>query len=105
MSDTLVPVQPEIAAAARINAAQFAAMTARVAADPAGFWSEQADRIAWMRPPTKTVEGDFHGDVRVTWYEDGTLNASVSCLSIGPEIVFIRCGAFSVMVAMAPSTP
>ena len=80
MSDTLVPVQPEIAAAARINAAQFAAMTARVAADPAGFWSEQAARIAWMRPPTKTVEGDFHGDVRVTWYEDGTLNASVSCL-------------------------
>ena len=80
MSDTLIPVQPEIAAAARINAAQFAAMTARVAADPAGFWAEQAARIAWMRPPTKTVEGDFHGDVRVTWYEDGTLNASVSCL-------------------------
>ncbi len=80
MSDTLIPVQPEIAAAARINAAQFAAMTARVAADPAGFWAEQAARIAWIRPPTKTVEGDFHGDVRVTWYEDGTLNASVSCL-------------------------
>ena len=80
MSDTLIPVQPAIAAAARINAAQFTAMTARAETDPAGFWAEQAARIAWMRPPTKTVEGDFHGDVRVTWYEDGTLNASVSCL-------------------------
>ncbi len=80
MSDTLIPVQPAIAAAARINADQFTAMTARAATDPAGFWAEQAARIAWMRPPTKTVEGDFHGDVRVTWYEDGTLNASVSCL-------------------------
>ena len=80
MSDTLIPVQPAIAAAARINAAQFTAMTARATTDPAGFWAEQAARIAWMRPPTKTVEGDFHGDVRVTWYEDGTLNASVSCL-------------------------
>ena len=57
MSDTLIPVQPAIAAAARINAAQFTAMTARAKSDPAGFWSEQAARIAWMRPPTKTVEG------------------------------------------------
>jgi acetyl-CoA synthetase len=80
MSDTLIPVQPAIAAAARINADQFAAMTARAVSDPAGFWADQAARIAWMRAPTKAQQGDFHGDVRVTWYEDGTLNASVSCL-------------------------
>ncbi len=80
MSDTLFPVQPEIAAAAIVNAATRASMLAEVAADPAGFWTEQAKRVAWMKPPSKTLEGDFHGDVKVRWYEDGTLNASVSCL-------------------------
>ena len=80
MSDTLIAVQPAIAAAARVNADQFGAMTARAVSDPGGFWTDQAARIAWMRAPTKAQQGDFHGDVRVTWYEDGTLNASVSCL-------------------------
>jgi acetyl-CoA synthetase len=33
-----------------------------------------------MTPPTKILSGDFTGDVRVKWFEDGVLNASVSCL-------------------------
>jgi len=80
MSDTLFPVKPEIAASAIINADTYAAMNAQVAADPNGFWADQAKRVAWITPPSKTVEGDFHGDVKVTWYADGTLNATVSCL-------------------------
>ena len=80
MSDTLFPVKPEIAASAIVNADTYAAMQAQVAADPNGFWAEQAKRVAWIKPPSKTVSGDFHGDVKVSWYEDGTLNASVSCL-------------------------
>jgi acetyl-CoA synthetase len=80
MSDTLFPVRPEIAAHALVNAEQYAAMTARAADDPAGFWADQKSRIAWIKPPTKALEGDFSGDVHVTWFADGTLNASVSCL-------------------------
>jgi acetyl-CoA synthetase len=80
MSDTLFPVKPEIAAHALVNAAGYKAMVAAATDDPAGFWNEQKNRIAWMKVPTKTVEGDFTGDVHVTWFADGTLNASVSCL-------------------------
>ena len=80
MSDSLYAVKPDIAAHAHVNADQHAAMTARADADPHGFWLEQSRRIAWMTPPTKTLDGDFTGDVRITWYADGTLNASVSCL-------------------------
>ena len=80
MSDTLFPVKPEIAASAHVTAEQLAAMHARLAADPDRFWLEQTHRIAWSRRPTTTVSGDFTGDVRVKWFEDGTLNASVSCL-------------------------
>jgi acetyl-CoA synthetase len=80
MTDTLFPVTPDIAAHALVNAAGYKAMVDRVAADPAGFWGEQKNRIAWIKQPTKTLEGDFTGDVKITWFADGTLNASVSCL-------------------------
>ena len=80
MSDTLFPVKPEIAAHALVNEAGYKAMSARAAEDPAGFWAEQAYRVTWFKPPTKAMEGDFNGDVRVTWFADGTLNASVNCL-------------------------
>ncbi len=80
MTDTLFPVAPEIAGHALIDAAGYKAMIARATDDPAGFWAEQKNRIAWIKPPTKSLEGDFSGDVRVTWFADGTLNASVSCL-------------------------
>ncbi len=80
MSDATYPVKPEIAAHARISAAQYAADTDRAASDPKGFWAEHGKRVAWMREPTKVLEGDFSGDVHVTWFADGTLNASVSCV-------------------------
>jgi acetyl-CoA synthetase len=80
MSDTVFPVRPEIAAHAQVDAAQHKAMTTLAVTDPDSFWAEQANRIAWMTHPTQTLSGGFTGDVRIKWYEDGTLNASVSCL-------------------------
>ena len=80
MNDSLFPVKPEVAASAHVNADQYTGMYAAAAADPATFWAKERSRIAWIREPTKTVSGDFTGDVRITWFEDGTLNASVSCL-------------------------
>ena len=80
MSDTLFPVRPEIAAHAHVTKAQYDDIYARAKADPAKFWAEEGKRVAWMKPPTKILSGDFTGDVRVKWFEDGTLNASVSCL-------------------------
>ena len=49
-------------------------------ATPPDFWTEQSRRIAWMKAPTKILNGDFKGDVHIKWFEDGTLNASASCL-------------------------
>ena len=33
-----------------------------------------------MKPPTKIKNTSFTGDVSIKWFEDGTLNASASCL-------------------------
>ncbi len=80
MYDQQFPAREDIAARAHINAAGYAAAVAREAADPQGFWLDHAARIAWMRQPTQAGRGDFHDEARVTWFADGTLNASVSCL-------------------------
>jgi acetyl-CoA synthetase len=50
----------------------------RAAADPLGWWAEQARALDWMKEPTQTLDDSrapFH-----TWFADGTLNASYNCL-------------------------
>ncbi len=83
MTDTLIAVKPEIAAKALIDGAKYNAMYAAAAKDPEGFWRQEANRIAWMKAPTRIKDVDFGGSsgrVSIKWYEDGVLNASVSCL-------------------------
>src|SRR5580692_4940496 len=74
------PVKPEIAAQAHVTAAQYRDQYERAARDPDGLWAAEAKRIAWMKPPTKIKNTSFAGNVSIKWFEDGTLNASVSCL-------------------------
>ncbi len=74
------PVKPEIAAKAHITAPRYQDMFERAARDPDGFWAEQSRRIAWMKPPTRIKNASFAGNVSIKWFEDGTLNASASCL-------------------------
>ena len=78
--DSLIPVPPEAAARAHINAERREAMVAAAARDPEGFWRQELGRIAWMQEPTRIKDTDFTGDVSIRWFEDGVLNASVSCL-------------------------
>src|ERR1700749_626598 len=73
-------VKPEIAARAHITAARYQDMFEHAARDPNGFWAEQSRRIAWMKGPTRIKNASFSGDVAIKWFEDGTLNASASCL-------------------------
>lgn len=80
MADELIAVKPEIAARAHIDAAKREAMVAAEARDPDAFWRAESQRIAWMKAPTKIKAVDFNGDVSIKWFEDGVLNASVSCL-------------------------
>ena len=78
--EALIAVKPEIAARAHVDAAKRQAMADAAEHDPEGFWRGEMRRIAWMREPTKIKAVDFGGDVSIRWFEDGVLNASVSCL-------------------------
>ncbi|MGR4069464.1 acetate--CoA ligase [Billgrantia sp. C5P2] len=75
------PVRDDFAANAWIDREKYQAMYQQSVDDPEGFWAEQAKRIDWFKAPTKIKSTSFDPhNVDIRWFEDGTLNASVSCL-------------------------
>jgi acetyl-CoA synthetase len=76
----LFPVRPEVAARTHVTTQRYLDMYEHAERDPDGFWAEQARRVAWMQAPTRIKNTSFAGDVAIKWFEDGVLNASVSCL-------------------------
>jgi acetyl-CoA synthetase len=78
--DALIGVKPDIAAKASVNTERHRAMTEEAKRDPEGFWRREMRRVAWIKEPTRIKNVDFTGNVTIKWFEDGVLNASVSCL-------------------------
>ena len=77
---TLFPVPESTAREAWVNEVQYAALYERSIKDPDGFWREEGKRLHWMKPYTKVKNASFTGDVKIRWYEDGTLNAAYNCI-------------------------
>jgi acetyl-CoA synthetase len=76
---TLIPIsaQPRIG---KIDEAEYFRLYGESLNDPDRFWGEQGRRLDWVKPYTKVRSGGFDGEVRIAWYEDGTLNAAYNCL-------------------------
>jgi acetyl-CoA synthetase len=77
----VIPVPAEWAAKAHVDAAGYQAAWDEVNRDPDGYWRKIADRLNWIRKPTRIKDVSFHReDFRIRWYDDGVLNVSVECL-------------------------
>ncbi|MBV9861378.1 MAG: acetate--CoA ligase [Alphaproteobacteria bacterium] len=78
-SRSVIPISahPQIG---KLNEAEYFRMYERSLADPDGFWGEHGKRLDWFRPYTRVKNASFTGDVRIRWYEDGTLNVCVNCV-------------------------
>jgi len=45
------------------------------------FWKKEGKRITWIKPYTKTKDIKYSKEeVKIKWFYDGTLNASVNCI-------------------------
>ena len=45
------------------------------------FWKKEGKRITWIKPYKKIKDVKYSkSEVRIKWYEDGTLNASENCI-------------------------
>jgi len=78
--DQVFPVRSEFAQTAHVDAAGYRQAYDQAKADPDAYWANEAKRVAWIKPPTRIKNTSFTGDVSIKWFEDGVLNASVSCL-------------------------
>jgi len=66
---------------ALIDAAGYEEMYQRSMTDNEGFWSEQAQRIDWIKPFTKVKDVSFaKDDLRIRWFYDGSLNVCYNCV-------------------------
>ncbi len=52
---------------------------ARAAADPEGFWAEQAESFQWKKPFKKVLKWNFR-EPRIEWFLGGKLNITENCL-------------------------
>jgi acetyl-CoA synthetase len=78
--DQVFQVPAKFAETAHVNAAAYREAYQQAASEPNAYWSREARRLSWMTFPTKIKNTSFTGDVSIKWFEDGVLNASVSCL-------------------------
>ena len=75
------PIPPGIAENALINAGQYTEMYQQSVEQPDIFWSQQGKILDWITPYQTVKNTSFvPGDIRIRWYEDGTLNLAANCM-------------------------
>jgi acetyl-CoA synthetase len=66
---------------ALIDQARYEKMYRRSVEEPEIFWSDEAQRLDWIKPFTKIKNTSFNeADFGIRWFEDGTLNVAANCL-------------------------
>ena len=75
------PVIPAAKERTHVDKQRYEEMYRQSVEDNAGFWSEQARRINWIKPFSKVKDVSWdRKDVYIRWFEDGTLNACYNCV-------------------------
>ncbi|MGY0633251.1 acetate--CoA ligase [Luteimonas sp. A478] len=77
----IYPVPADFAAKARIGKEEYERLYQESLRDPDAFWGRAAERLEWMKKPTRIKDTSFAlDDFRIRWFDDGELNVSVNCL-------------------------
>ena len=78
---SVFPVPESFARSAWIDASAYAREYGRSLQVPDAFWREQSTSLEWFRKPERIRDVSYGpGEVRIRWFDDGRLNASVNCL-------------------------
>ncbi len=81
MDDKTFNPPADIVARSYLTPEKYEEMYAASIEDPDKFWAEQAQRLDWIKAPTKIKNTTFeYPDVSVKWFEDGVLNVAVNCI-------------------------
>ncbi|GDX79663.1 acetyl-coenzyme A synthetase [Deltaproteobacteria bacterium] len=78
----MLPPKPSLVARSFVPSREaYDLMYADSAADPAGFWAKEAERLAWFHPWTNVVKGE---GADVAWFTNGRLNVAYNCIDRHP---------------------
>jgi len=73
--------RPEWIKAALVNKTKYKNKYSESIKNNNEFWKKEGKRITWIKPYKKIKNVKYSKtDVRIKWYEDGTLNASTNCI-------------------------
>ena len=78
---SLIKVSDSWAKHAYANKSQYLKKYKLSIKDNEKFWAKEGKRITWIKKYTKIKDVKYSkDDVKIKWYYDGTLNASVNCI-------------------------
>ena len=79
--DRLFAPSESTIANALIDNSGYQAMYDASVADPDAFWAEHGKRIDWIKHYSQVSDVSYDkADLHISWFGDGTLNASANCL-------------------------
>ena len=79
--ELIFKTKPEWAKSALVNKAKYQKKYSESIKNNNEFWKKEGKRITWIKSYKKIKNVKYSKtDVRIKWYEDGTLNASSNCI-------------------------
>ncbi len=81
VSELIIKTKPEWIKSSLANKAQYLKKYNDSIKNNNAFWKKEGKRITWIKPYKKIKDVKYSkDDVRIKWFEDGTLNASANCI-------------------------
>ena len=78
--ETIFKTRPDWLKNSLVNKSQYQAKYSESIKNNNTFWKKEGKRITWIKPYKKIKDVKYSKEeVRIKWYEDGTLNASANC--------------------------
>jgi len=79
--ETVFKIKPEWIKSSLANKSQYQNKYNESIKNNNGFWKREGKRISWIKPYKKIKDVKYSKDeVKIKWFEDGTLNASANCI-------------------------
>ena len=79
--ELIIKTKPDWVKSSLANKSQYAKKYKDSIKNNNEFWKKEGKRITWIKPYKKIKDVKYSSnDVRIKWFEDGTLNASANCI-------------------------
>ncbi len=80
-NDQIIKTKPEWVKRGLANKTQYQKKYSDSIKNNNSFWKKEGKRITWIKPYKKIKDVKYSKDeVKIKWFEDGTLNASANCI-------------------------